>query len=110
MYDSLYTHEEEVKSIKWLSDNYNEKYLIYTDKISRRKMAAFGGIRDIDKSVILPSIIEKDAYVYSNYVNTMMETTWESYEGTYLHYNFPTNFLNQNKNLVYNNAGSKIFK
>jgi uncharacterized membrane protein len=110
MYDSLYTHEEEVKSIKWLSDNYNEKYLIYVDKITRRKLAAFGGIINTDWSVIMPSIIEKDAYVYSNYANTTVENTCELYGGTYLHYNFPTNFLNQNKNLVYNNGGSKIFK
>ena len=110
MYSPAYTHEEEVKSIKWLSDNYNEKYLIYTDKTARRKLAAFGGIINTDWSFILPSIIEKDAYVYSGYANTTIEDTFELYEGTYLHYNFPTNFLNQNKNLIYNNAGSKIFK
>jgi uncharacterized membrane protein len=110
MFDSLYTHEEEVKSIKWLSDNYNEKYLIYVDRIARWKLAAFGGIINTDWSVILPSIIEKDAYVYSNYANTTVENTGEFYGGTYLQYKFPTNFLNQNKNLIYNNAGSKIFK
>jgi uncharacterized membrane protein len=110
IYGSLYTHEEEVKSIKWLSDNYNEKYLIFTDRVERRKLLAFGGILYTGFSGILPSIIEQDAYVYSNYANTTVEDTLELYEGTYLHYKFPTNFLNQNKNLIYNNGGSKIFK
>jgi hypothetical protein len=59
---------------------------------------------------VLPQTITEDKYVYSSRANTIQKITFKFYNGGLLIYNFPTEFLNENKNLIYNNGGSEIFK
>jgi len=110
-HDRFYTHESEVKSLEWLSKYYNQKDEIYLDEYAVLKAYFFPGInkKNIIKD-ILPSTIGKNAYVYSSYVNTMNKRTFIHYELKVMGYNFPTEFLNQNKNLIYNNGNSEVFK
>ena len=112
-YDKYYTHDSEIKSAKWLSNNFDEKYLIYVDKPTRPKLKTFFNIKDGHFIYdILPSIIDKDSYVYLSYTNTIKKIIPQSLQGgmTSLNYNFPTQFLNDNKNKIYNNGESEIFK
>ena len=110
-YDRFYTHGSEVKSLEWLSKYYNQKDEIYLDEYAVLKAYFFPGInkKNIIKDV-LPSTIGKNAYVYSSYVNTINKRTFIDYELKVMGYNFPTEFLNQNKNLIYNNGRSEVFK
>ncbi|GAG39728.1 unnamed protein product, partial [marine sediment metagenome] len=59
---------------------------------------------------IFPSIIDKNAYVYLGYTNAIKKRTFTYTMGRPLGYNFPNLFLGNNKNKIYNNGGSKIFK
>jgi hypothetical protein len=59
---------------------------------------------------MLPSTMDRKAYVYSNYVNTIENRTFSYYRLKVMRHNFPKKFLNQNKNLIYNNGSSEIFK
>jgi uncharacterized membrane protein len=110
-YDRFYTYESEVKSLEWLSKYYNQKDVIYLDRYAILKAYSFPRINE--KNIlkdILPSTIDKNAYVYSSYVNTIYKRTFIYYELKVMSYSFPTEFLNNNKNKIYNNGSSEIFK
>jgi uncharacterized membrane protein len=110
-YDRFYTHESEVKSSKWLSNNYDNNFLIYADGYSRLRLLSFSNINiHIVVKDMLPSTMDRKAYVYSSYVNTIENRTFSYYGLKVMGYNFPTEFLNQNKNLIYNNGSSEVFK
>lgn len=109
-HDRFYTHEYEVKSSKWLSNNYDNNYLIYADRYSKLKLISFSNINTHIVEDMLPSTMDRKAYVYSSYVNTIENRTFSYYGLKIMGYNFPTEFLNQNKNLIYNNGSSEVFK
>jgi len=113
-YDRYYASNLEVKSAQWLSVNYNSKYtLIYTDDSGKRRLTAFGNIslfRFGDIPIVLPSIMDRNAYVYLTVSNKIKNIGIVGIKSTQIAYNFPIEFLNKNKNLIYNNGGSEIFK
>lgn len=59
---------------------------------------------------VLPLTMDKKAYVYSSYTSIIKKRAFVSYKGEIISYNFPTEFLNQNKNKIYNNRESGLFK
>ena len=112
-YDEYYTHNSEVKSAKWLLNNYDEINLIYVDGSTGSKLKTFSNIKKEQFiSPILPSIIDKNAYVCLGYANTIKKIIPLSLQGgmAILNYNSPTQFLNDNKNKIYNNGESEVFK
>lgn len=110
-YDELYVHEAEVKSSSWLFNNRANDELIYADKRASYKLWFFSnvGINKIAEDVF-PSTIDKNSYVYSSYTNTTGEKAYIYTRGQIISYNFPIEFLTDNKNKIYNNGGSEIFK
>jgi uncharacterized membrane protein len=109
-YDKFYTHQEEVASATWLSSFRDPKLSIYADDTASLRLISFGnGIIDHDKAV-LPSTIAKNSYVYLDYANIWSDITQASIDGKQISYRFPISFLEKNKNLIYDNGGSKIFR
>jgi uncharacterized membrane protein len=109
-YNQDYTRHDEVQSIHWLSNNHDKNSLIYVDKASERKLMAYGRIINGLRTDLLPSTIGKNSYVYLSYANIVEKQAFKLYKGKMILYNTPEKFLNENKNLVYNNGGSTIFK
>ena len=108
-YDKLYVHDSEYLSGLWLISN--NKLLIPVNIDSRAGTKLYlSNIQLILLKDILPYTISSKNYVYSTYANTQEQITFKSYRGTLLSFNFPTEFLNENKNKVYNNGESEIFK
>lgn len=110
LYIQDYTHDSELKSIEWLSLNRNKDYLIYVDKASERKLMAYGNIVEGLKRDMLPSVIDKRAYVYLSYSNVNDKVIMQLFNGKQIFYNTPEDFLSNNKNLLYNNNYTKIYK
>ena len=112
-YDTFYTHEEEISSINWLTRNH-QPTVIYMDTFSQLKFYAFGNptIKINDK--VIPIFMSKSSYVYSSYSNKIKGLNYldarEKFNKGVISFNFPTGFLNENKNKIYNNGGSEIFK
>ena len=109
-YDEVYVHETEIKSANWLSNNSNYRAPVYADK--RAVYRLWLSDKMIEKEIILnilPFAINKDDYVYSSYTNSVKKRVFANLRER-ISYNFPTSFLNKNKNKVYNNGGSEIFK
>jgi len=110
-YDEFYVHETEIKSAIWLLKESNSEDLIYVD--DRAVKGLFLATDISAKRIIndvLPSTIGRDAYVYSCFTNTIKKRAFVGVKGELITYNFPTEFLNQNKNKIYNNGDSEIFK
>jgi len=111
MYDKLYVHKTEVKSSEWLFNNRSNNEFIYADERASYKLW-FSSKIDIKKIIrdVFPPVIDKKAYVYSSYTNTIEKRGFVHIEGSTIGYNFPSDFLNQNKNNIYNNGSTEIFK
>lgn len=112
-FNTFYSHSEEISSINWLNRHYDGD-LVYTDPYSQLKFFAFGDptIKTDDK--VIPSLMLKTSYVYSSYSNTIKKTNYldvrERFTRGVLSFNFPTEFFNDNKNIIYSNGVSEIFK
>lgn len=108
-YEQHYVHEAEIKSAQWLSKNYNSRNLVYADELASLKLLSFGRIKEV-KYDILPSTLDENAYVYLSYANVNKNMESNRYKGSIINYSFPMKFINENKNLIYNNGGSELFK
>jgi uncharacterized membrane protein len=110
-YEELYVHETEVKSSEWLFNNRTGNEFIYADDRASYKLW-FSNKSDINIIIkdVFPPVIDKKAYVYSSYTNVIEKRGFVSIEGQEIGYNFPSDFLNQNKNKIYNNGSTEIFK
>jgi uncharacterized membrane protein len=109
-YEFYYTHDSEVESATWLSKNYDRKSNIFADEVANFRLLAFGQLTKVNYEII-PSSISKDAYVYLDYRNVVNKAAFNWYLNKYyLNYNYPNDFLRKNKNLIYNNGESEIFR
>lgn len=107
-YDFYYTHKSEFDSINWLANKFSDEYDILSNSSVHSKMLAFAGLYSLEK--ILPVTIRKDAYVYLDRSNVKKQKNIIFYKGNLIIYDYPIEFLNENKNLIYSNQGSQIFK
>lgn len=107
-YDAYYTHKSEIDSTKWLSTHFADEYPIQSDLFASSKMLAIVNLHSSEK--ILPVTVQKDAYVYLDHSNVKNGKNIIHFKGNLNIYDYPTEFLNQNKSLIYNNGGSEIFK
>jgi len=110
-YYQYYTHEGEVASVLWLKEHYNEKSLIYADKLASLRLISFGYFNKRVINEVLPYSIDVNSYVYSSYSNTVEKRTFfQTKSDISISYNFPENFLLTHKNVIYNNKESIIYK
>jgi len=117
---TTYTPEQEVFSAKWLSKrrNHEEKvYATYND-IRVHALTSYGMIPIEDVPILTNTTkeIQKDAYVYLQYLNVIegIGTKWNlalpigrkqsNYNMTEIHHLF------EGKNKIYSNGGSEIYK
>jgi uncharacterized membrane protein len=107
-YSLGYTHRSDVVSAEWLANNYDFQ-LVYANYPARNKLWAFAEINKIIEHT-LPSTIDKYSYVYLSYPNIVERKSFFEFRGLILGYYSPYEFLFRNKNLVYSNGGSEIFK
>ena len=107
-FDSYLTHKSEIISINWLADNYNNNFDIYTNSPSHAKFAAVSGLFPLKG--ILPHVLTQKAYVYLDYTNVVKKEDSISHKGEILIYKYPIEFLELNKDLIYTNSKTIIFK
>jgi uncharacterized membrane protein len=107
-YDSYYTHAQEVYSAQWLAINGNLNLPVLAAHFSDIKMLAYGHIEAFIE--LLPQTTKRESYVYLNFDNVKTSNILEIVNGYVVYYHFPMQFLESNKNLVYNNGGSEIYR
>jgi len=107
-YDAYYTHAQEISSMDWLSHQ-DQSYPIQSDHyFSSVKMLAYVNIAPI--TGLLSQTIEKDSYVYLNYNNVKSSNVVEFINSDVFYYHFSTDFLQNEKDLIYSNGGSEVYK
>lgn len=107
-YDSYYTHAEEVASIEWITRYKTLGLPIQAAHFSDIKMIAYGHMGAYIE--LIPETTKRKAFVYLNYDNVKKSNILEIIYGDVIYYRFPMEFLNKNKNLIYNNGGSIIYR
>jgi uncharacterized membrane protein len=110
-YEEYYIHESEILSSNYLFINFNKNYLLYADYVSILRLNHLRYKIKILKN-IFPGTMSKNSYVYASETNIQSERTFNAIGKSDLSisFNFPTIFLNNNKNKIYTNGGSQIFK
>jgi uncharacterized membrane protein len=111
-YNFYYTHNAEIKSGQWLFDNYRKSTYIYMDSYAGYKslLSYKFELQKWIKRDIFPQVIRKSSYVYLSSSNITEESIFAWIRGTTVGYSNPLRFLNENKDLIYNNKYSEIFK
>ena len=108
-YDMFYTTQLDVKSAEWLANKREGNSMIYADEVAGLRLTSFAYIIDYTFD-ILPSTIDTRSYVYLIQTNVERGKVYKRYNIDFLAYDTPIEFLNSNKNLIYNNGGSEVFK
>ena len=110
-YNEVYLHSSEIASIHWLDLNKDKQSPVFADTGSAEKMGPYSDQKYLTVyTEVFPSLIDKNAYVYSNYADTLYGIGIDNPKDTRVEYNFPNKFLNDNMNLIYNNHETKIYK
>lgn len=112
-YDIYYLHGSELAGIAWLTANLPKntggyQSEVQTDRYSSGQISAVTDINPLND--IYPGLIQKGSYVFLGYANVNKLQTTVSYNGDLFTYTYPIQFLNTNKNLIYNNGGSRIYR
>ena len=110
-HDVLYTRSGEIFSGEWLY-KLSKNSVTYADGMSYRKLLFSVDPKYRNKLIydLFPKTIFKESYVYSSYTNTFNGISFRAFSNSVLTYNFPIEFLEDNKNKIYSNGGSNIFK
>jgi uncharacterized membrane protein len=107
-YGAYYTHTEEVASMRWMAAHYDNEIDVYSSSSTRSKIAANVGVFSYHS--LLPSVIRRDAYVYVNAYIIETGNNIASHNGDLFVFSYPLGFLNQQKDLIYSNNKSRIYK
>jgi hypothetical protein len=105
-YDDYYLHRSEVLAADWLKEKHIDPSAIQMDQLLAYQ---FGPDAKLSNG-IYPSLIRKDSYVFLGVPVVTRGQTRVTYQGTELTYAYPMQFLDQNKDLIYANGSSKIYR
>jgi uncharacterized membrane protein len=105
-YDSYYIKKQDVESADWLAKNMDKRAIVQSDLSGTIRLLPYAEI--FAREEIVPEAILQDSYVYlpnihRNYVGLSMNG--DTYSIT-----SPQKFLDENKNVIYNNGLNKIYK
>ena len=111
-YDGTYTTNGEVDSLLWLSSrSSNLQSPINFDRYSILNAAAYTDIPGYQlRQGSFPSQFLINGYVYASSTNFNKGLTYDIDGNLVIAYNYPTAFLNDNKNIIYSDKDSAIFK
>ncbi|HEX8965410.1 MAG TPA: hypothetical protein VF820_03200, partial [Patescibacteria group bacterium] len=102
------THTLDKVSMDWLSKNRDTKTPVQSDWFTLKRIHTYEQFYSIDG--LIPSVIRINSYVYLSVSNLTTGQVIIYANGAPLYYKYDFNFLNNNKNLIYNNGGSKIYR
>jgi hypothetical protein len=110
-YDEYYMHAQELAADNWLVGNIVKKdrhVSVQTDLDTSIRLDSATGYQS--QNDIIPGQIETYSYVLLGYNDTVNKQAYISFDGNTIAYNYPIKFLGSNKNLIYNNGSSEIYR
>ena len=113
-YDNYLIKDTEIVGVEWINkvakqaDTSGVKIQIQTDRFSKVRLTS---LRSLDATnEIFPGAVRKEAYVFLGEATVKKERATLVFGGDQITYSYPIQFLDDNKNLVYDNGGAKIYK
>jgi hypothetical protein len=107
--EAPYIYDTEVAGARWLAANRDGDFAVQADDVANLRLESFGNLGVAD-TALFPQTIQRDSYVYLISDNIQKDEAFYQYANNVLVYNYPIDFLNSNKNLIYNDGGSRIYK
>lgn len=109
-YDIHFSHQSEFDAINWLANHVNADLPVFTDFYARKKIEVFSprSVWVVDN--VLPQNINRDAYVFVDFTNKNKGLAYSPFRGNELSYRFPSEFLAQQKDVIYSNGETEIMK
>lgn len=108
-FDNLYIYDSEIASAQWLAANRNPNDPVQADTVANLRLQAFANLT-ASSSAIFPLTIEENSYVYLSASNVIRGDEYYAYNNNTIVFNYPKEFLDQNKNLIYNDGDSIIYQ
>lgn len=108
-YDSFYTYDSEIRSAHWLSKIVTSEDTVYADIIASLRLQGFADLNNVNLDLFPPTIF-RDSYVYLSYANLHRDVVYRHVRSFTAGYETPIDFLNQNKDKIYSNGGSDIYR
>lgn len=106
--DSYFISDKEVYSAKWISENIKIGEMLQADVIANLRLQSFANI-NAENRRIFPQTLYKDGFVYLIQKN-IDGIAYYNYRNTIIRYGYPIDFLENKKDLIYNNTGSRIYR
>ena len=109
-FEKFYVYKGELVSAKWLGENRNYTSTVYGDYFSGLKLRREAQL--FPNTEIIPEVIANnmDSYVYLSATNKISEKTQVNFMNKFLTYTYPKDILEDEKNLIYSNKTSSIYK
>ncbi len=107
--DTFYIHDSETASAVWLAKYRAVAYRVQSDIIANLRLQSFGNFSG-NYFALFPQTLEKESYVYAIAHNIKEGYGYYIYQNNLLVYNYPIDFLDANKSMIYSNGKSRIYK
>ena len=107
IFDRLHFFKSNALSINWLL---HVKGFVNADSTSIKRLIVADYKYNLISDDVVPSKIKPASYVLESYTNNFAGRAFKTFNNRLIFYNFPKEFLNDNKNKIYNNGGSEVFK
>ena len=106
--DPFYVYDGEFAGARWIANNRKAGEPVYADVFTGLRLEAYANTDSI--SEVFPSTIMRDGYVYLGMVNIDGRFCYINYRNSPMVYEYPIEFLNAHKDLIYNNGQSEVYR
>lgn len=111
-YSIVYVHRGEVLSAQWMLQRSDPSQLVYTNTAGGNILSAYSDEPVIHRMVAstFPQALTRESYVYLPNSVVQHGISFHYYRATNIAYPYPIDFLQDNKNKLYSNNNSAIYK
>lgn len=81
---------------------------VQADKYAQQKIFALSGI--VAQGDVLPALMRRDAFIFLSESNVVNDSAVISQNGNRVVYDYPLQFLEEHKTLLYDSGGARIYK
>lgn len=107
-YSMYYTHKSDIATLEWLKPFANKINPIQSDAFDDAKIKTYA--KSFPIAAVLPAVVKKNSYIYFNYPNVKFNRVLTYTNGGMVIYNYPIQFLEDNKNLIYSTSETAIYR
>ncbi len=113
-YDEYYLHRGEVLGVEWLSEiksndpHFEYQASVQSDRFLSSKVSSIAGTNVLFD--IYPGLVRKYAYVFLGYANIHKRVSATDYNDSSFFYSYPVDFLDEQKDRLYDNGDSRVYR